>query len=64
MSIKGLDYSRSMIGIKIPSSKYRYFWKLDVDGVEHSIEFLDSRLSGKKRLFIDGVKTFKKTKFF
>ena len=64
MSIKGLEYSCSMIGKKIPSSKLKYLWKIVIDGEEHLIEFLDSRLSGKKRMIIDGVQTFSKTKYF
>ena len=62
MSIKGLDFACNQIGKSMKASKLRYIWKLELNGVLHQIEFYDSKLSGKKRLFRDGILIIKKSK--
>lgn len=39
-------------------SKKHYLWKVSLDGSIHCIEFLDSVLSGKKKVIKDGLTIF------
>jgi len=39
-------------------SKKHYVWKISLDSQIHSIEFVDSILSGKKKIIKDGLTVF------
>lgn len=52
--IKNLYYSEINIGEMIKSTKKHYKWSFDYNFNNYLIEMYDSKLSGKKRLLIDG----------
>jgi len=61
-TVKGISFSCLEVGKNVKSSKLRYGWKIEVDGVTHLIEFYDSKVSGKKRVFRNGIQVVSKKK--
>lgn len=53
-SMSNLYYKEEEKGKVIKSSKIHYHWGFSVNEVNHTIEFLDSRLSTKKQIVING----------
>ena len=45
---------RNYLNIKQYSSKVLYTWSFKLKGEEHKVELWDSKLSGKKKLAVDG----------
>ena len=52
-------YREEKIGKLIKSTKIKYTWDFYIDGIFHRIEMLDSRLSSKKEILVDGESIFK-----
>ncbi|EPR56989.1 hypothetical protein TGDOM2_264900 [Toxoplasma gondii GAB2-2007-GAL-DOM2] len=46
----GLDF----VGQTIEASKVKYTWLLTIKGVKHEVAFFHSKVTGKKRLIVDG----------
>ena len=55
MSVRAIYAEEKHIGEKIKKSKTQFIWKFELDGLQHQIEFLVSKLTGKKRVLQDGV---------
>ena len=55
MSVRAIYYEEKHIGEKIKKTKTQFLWKFELDGMQHQLEFLVSKLSGKKRVIQDGV---------
>ena len=55
LNITNLFYSEKEIGATIKLTKRQFIWEFDLNGSSQHIELLDSRFSGKKRLFKNGV---------
>jgi len=47
-TVKAMYYKENNIGNWLKKSKKQYIWKIEIDGDLHTVEFLDSILSGKK----------------
>lgn len=62
-SVKALYYKENNIGNWLKKSKKQYVWKMEVDGDMHTIEFLDSVLSGKKKIVKNGLTVFERQLF-
>jgi hypothetical protein len=62
-SVKALYYKENNIGNWLKKSKKQYVWKLQVDGDTHHIEFMDSVLSGKKKIIKNGMVVFERQLF-
>ena len=62
-SVKAVYYKEKNIGNWLKKSKKQYIWKLEVDGDLHCIEFLDSILSGKKKIIKNGLIVFERQLF-
>lgn len=43
-------------------SKKKYTWKFELDGLQHTVEFQVSLISGKKKIFQDGKLIYKNQK--
>ena len=50
-----VNYSLNAVGKNLASSKFKYIWEIEMEGITHSIEFWDSRTSGYKRYLVDRV---------
>jgi hypothetical protein len=61
--VKALYYKENNIGNWLKKSKKQYIWKMSVDGDNHTIEFLDSVLSGKKKIIKNGLVVFERQLF-
>ena len=55
LNLTNLVYSEKDIGASLKISKRQFIWEFDLNGSSQRIELLDSRLSGKKRLYKNGV---------
>lgn len=55
MSVRAIYFDERNIGERIKKSKKQFIWKFELDGLQHTIEFLVSKLSGKKKIMQDGV---------
>ena len=55
LNLTNLEYSEKDIGASLKISKRQFVWEFDLNGSSQRIELLDSRLSGKKRLYKNGV---------
>eukprot|EP00343_Euplotes_focardii_P007568 CAMPEP_0205819996 /NCGR_PEP_ID=MMETSP0206-20130828/2564_1 /ASSEMBLY_ACC=CAM_ASM_000279 /TAXON_ID=36767 /ORGANISM="Euplotes focardii, Strain TN1" /LENGTH=400 /DNA_ID=CAMNT_0053114259 /DNA_START=26 /DNA_END=1228 /DNA_ORIENTATION=- len=55
MSVRAIYSEEKHIGEKIKKSKTQFIWKFELDGLQHQIEFLVSKFTGKKRVIQDGV---------
>lgn len=55
MSVKPLSFSKQDIGNLIKGTKQHFKWRLNLDGQMTTIEVLSSKLSGKRRVFRDGM---------
>jgi hypothetical protein len=55
MSVRAIYFDERNIGERIKKSKKQFIWKFEIDGLQHTIEFLVSKLSGKKKVIQDGV---------
>ena len=55
LNITNLFYSEKDIGATIKLTKRQFIWEFEINGNSQRIELLDSRFSGKKRLFKNGV---------
>ncbi|CAE8641555.1 unnamed protein product, partial [Polarella glacialis] len=53
-SVLALTYSENSTGKTLVDTKVRYNWEVSIDGKTHSIEFTNTKTSGKKRIFVDG----------
>ena len=62
-SVKALYFKENNIGNWMKKSKKQYIWKMKVDGETHHIEFLDSVLSGKKKIMKNGMVVFERQLF-
>lgn len=62
-TVKALYYKENNIGNWLKKSKKQYVWKLEVDGETHHIEFMDSVLSGKKKIAKNGMVVFERQLF-
>ena len=49
-----LDYTESKVGKTVEASKIRYTWILAFDEHQHRIELTNTKISGKKRIHVDG----------
>eukprot|EP00392_Amoebophrya_sp_AT5.2_P011652 g11735.t1 len=49
-----LDYKEEDLGKTIASSKKSYLWRLLMHGKEHEIQFLNTKMTGKKRVKVNG----------
>lgn len=54
-SLKNLVYKEENIGQMLKISKKHFTWKFDYKYDSYTIEMQDSRLSGKKRIFMNGT---------
>ena len=54
LNISNLYYTEKNIGLNYLKSKREFVWGFDLDGTPAHIKFLDSRLSYKKRIYING----------
>jgi hypothetical protein len=61
--IKALYYKENNIGGWLKKSKKHYVWKIEVDGDTHVLEFMDSILSGKKKIIKNGLIVFERQLF-
>lgn len=52
--IKNLVYEEENIGAKVKLTKKRFKWQFDYKYTNYCIEMFDSKLSGKKRILLDG----------
>lgn len=55
MSIRAIYFEEKNIGERIKKSKKQFIWKFELDGLQHTIEFLVSKLTGKKKVIQDGI---------
>lgn len=55
MSIRAIYFEEQNIGEHIKKSKKRFVWKFELDGLQHTIEFYVSKLTGKKKVVQDGI---------
>lgn len=62
-AVEALYYEEKSIGLWMKKSKKHYIWKLSLEGDVHCIEFLDSILSGKKKIVKDGLTIFERQLF-
>lgn len=62
-TVKALYYKENNIGNWLKKSKKQYVWKLEVDKETHHIEFMDSVLSGKKKIIKNGMVVFERQLF-
>lgn len=53
-SFKPLLFDSLNVGKRVKSSKKRFTWKFELDEHEHTIDFYVSKLSGKRKLLLDG----------
>ncbi|PFH36631.1 hypothetical protein BESB_048230 [Besnoitia besnoiti] len=52
--VEALYAGVDLIGQTIEGSKVKYTWLLTIKGTRHKVEFFHSKISGKKRLILDG----------
>ena len=62
MSVRAIYFEEKAIGEHIKKTKKQYIWKFEIDGLQHTIEFLASKLTGKKKVFQDGVSLLEQKK--
>jgi hypothetical protein len=62
MSIKAIYYDSEKLGKTFKGSKKKFTWKFELDGMQHTIEFMVSVITGKKKVFQDGKLVFKQQK--
>lgn len=55
LNIKNATYYEEEVGRFIKISKIRYVWEFSIDEVFHRVEMIDSKLSSKKMIVLDGV---------
>jgi hypothetical protein len=55
MSVRAIYFEERNIGEHIKKSKKQFIWKFELDGLQHTIEFLVSKLTGKKKVIQDGI---------
>jgi hypothetical protein len=55
LNIKNATYREEEVGRFIKISKIRYVWEFCLDDVFHRVEMIDSKLSSKKMIVLDGV---------
>eukprot|EP00930_Biecheleria_cincta_P039226 TRINITY_DN26985_c0_g1_i1.p1 TRINITY_DN26985_c0_g1~~TRINITY_DN26985_c0_g1_i1.p1 ORF type:complete len:959 (+),score=116.25 TRINITY_DN26985_c0_g1_i1:141-3017(+) len=53
-SVIALNFKENSTGKTFADSKVRYTWELSIDGTKHTVEFTNTKTSGKKRVFVDG----------
>ena len=54
-NVKAVSFEKREIGNMIKASKVQFRWRVQLDGQMTTIEVLSSKLSGKRRVFRDGV---------
>ncbi|CAI2364177.1 unnamed protein product [Moneuplotes crassus] len=54
MSVRAIYHEEKHIGEKIKKTKTQFIFKFELDGLQHQIEFLVSKLTGKKKVIQDG----------
>lgn len=47
-------FTEGAVGKSVSEAKLQYSWGLTLDGRPHTIDFTNTRTSGKKRVFVDG----------
>ena len=52
--IKTISYNKEDIGGLLKMSKQHFRWRLEIDGRLMTIELLSSKLSGRRRIYLDG----------
>lgn len=52
--IKNLVYTEEDVGATVKITKKYFKWQFDYNFVTYRVEMYDSKLSGKKRVLIDG----------
>lgn len=62
MSIRAIYFEEKNIGEHIKKSKKQFIWKFELDGLQHTIEFLVSKLTGKKKILQDGISLYEQKK--
>lgn len=54
INIKNLKFESMEVGRLIKSSKCIYTWEMTLDDAKRKIELIHSRITGKRRIFLDG----------
>ena len=57
-AIRTIHYDEQSVGKRIKSTKKHYMWKFALDNKVYTVDFFSSRMSGKKKLKIDGETRF------
>ncbi|CAE7529882.1 unnamed protein product [Symbiodinium natans] len=52
--VVAVSFNENSTGKTFADTKVRYTWELAIDGKMHTIEFTNTKTSGKKRVFVDG----------
>eukprot|EP01017_Pseudomicrothorax_dubius_P023709 TRINITY_DN2528_c0_g1_i1.p1 TRINITY_DN2528_c0_g1~~TRINITY_DN2528_c0_g1_i1.p1 ORF type:complete len:436 (-),score=98.14 TRINITY_DN2528_c0_g1_i1:118-1425(-) len=63
MVLKVIDYKEEDIGPRIKLTKKRYLWTFEIDGKRHTVELHYSLITGRIKIFSDGVQIYDETKF-
>jgi hypothetical protein len=58
--MKPISFDKSNIGGLLKMSKQHYKWRFEISGVPTTIEVLSSKLSGRRRVFKNGVQITEK----
>jgi hypothetical protein len=51
--IQNFLYIEENVGKTFKKTKKHYTWEFTIDGIRHSVELFDSKMSGKKRILLD-----------
>lgn len=54
LNISNLNFQQSEVGKLIKGSKHLYSWEMILDGNKRKVELIHSRITGKRRIFLDG----------
>jgi len=61
--MKAISFKKENIGGLLKISKQHYKWRFELHGVLTTIEVLSSKLSGRRRVYKDGVQIYERQIF-